>query len=217
MTLDGTASFDADGDTLTYLWNELEDDRGLPVISLGGSTLPDGQAPLINDFGVIIDWPVQFAELDDVTSSSPTFVASEIGEYRVPLVVSDGKSSSQVSIVEIDVVQANLAPTANAGQDTSVLVNNEVTLDGSLSVDVNNDFLVYQWSFTSVPNGSSTVLRNELTISPSFTPDVVGEYLISLIVNDGDVDSEVDIVVVTAETVHINIQPDHLITLMPIT
>jgi hypothetical protein len=117
----------------------------------------------------------------------------------VPLVVSDGKSSSQVSIVEIDVVQANLAPAANAGQDISVLVNNEVTLDGSLSIDVNNDILAYQWSFTSVPNGSSAALRNEFSVSPSFTPDVGGNYLISLIVNDGDVDSEADTVVVTVE------------------
>ena len=199
VTLDGSASFDADGDTITYLWNELLDDRGLPVISLEGSTRPEGEAPYLNGFGVDAGWPVRTAELDDVTSATPSFVASEIGEYRVPLIVNDGKYSSQISIVEIDVVQANIPPVANAGEDVSVLVNNEVTLDGNLSLDVNNDFLAYQWSFTSVPNGSSAVLRNELTDFPSFTPDVEGEYLISLIVNDGEVDSEADSVVVIAE------------------
>jgi hypothetical protein len=48
--------------------------------------------------------------------------------------------------------------------------------------------LNYQWSLTT-PNGSSAVLSSVTTVSSTFTPDVVGEYQVKLIVNDGTVNS----------------------------
>jgi len=197
--LDGSASFDEDGDTITYSWSNPIGPNGYPTPSGGQGTKPEGAHDILDGFGINIGWPIRHAELESNTSATPYFVATELGEYQIYLIVTDGKNNSQISIVEIDVVQENIPPIANAGDDSSILINNEVILDGSLSTDANNDLLTYFWSFTSIPNGSSAVLLNELTETPSFTPDVSGEYVISLTVNDGDVSSVVDSVVVFAE------------------
>lgn len=208
--LDGSASFDEDGDTITYSWSNPISPNGYPTPPGGQGTKPEGAHDILDGFGINIGWPIRHAELESNTSATPYFVATELGEYQIYLIVTDGKNNSQISIVEIDVVQENIPPIANAGDDSSILINNEVILDGSLSTDANNDLLTYLWSFTSIPNGSSAVLLNELTEAPSFTPDVSGEYVISLTVNDGDVSSIVDSVVVFAEAESIKLFADDL-------
>ncbi|MGC9043739.1 MAG: PKD domain-containing protein [Myxococcota bacterium] len=88
---------------------------------------------------------------------------------------------------------------ANAGEDRMILPPyGVVVLDGSKSYDPNGDVLTYRWAFVSVPAGSTAMLSNANTVSPSFVPDRSGDYVISLIVNDGKVDSDPDIVVVKA-------------------
>lgn len=208
--LDGSASFDEDGDTITYSWSNPISPNGYPTAPGGQGTKPEGAHDILDGFGINIGWPIRHAELESNTSATPYFVATELGEYQIYLIVTDGKNNSQISIVEIDVVQENIPPIANAGDDSSIVINNEVILDGSLSTDANNDLLTYLWSFTSIPNGSSAVLLNELTEAPSFTPDVSGEYVISLTVNDGDVSSIVDSVVVFAEAESIKLFADDL-------
>jgi hypothetical protein len=192
VTLNGTASADADGDEITYLWESYYSP------SYGGGTPPEGEDPLIDDFGVIGGWYTQTAELDDVTSPTPSFVASEIGEYKFILTVTDGRNTSFWSTVEIDAVQGNLIPIANAGEDRSVVTSNEITLDGSLSTDEDNDFLTYKWTFASKPSDSNATLFNELTSTPSFVADKDGEYVVSLTVNDSMIDSETDHAIITA-------------------
>jgi hypothetical protein len=73
-----------------------------------------------------------------------------------------------------------------------------ITLDGSKSTDPDGDALSYSWSFISRPTGSSPALSDPTEISPTFTPDLDGTYVIQLIVNDGKVDSEPDICIITA-------------------
>lgn len=216
VTLNGTASADADGDEITYLWESFEnyvcDDFTCASIIRpcfeddACGSLPEGEEGLIiyNAFGDLITtkgWYTQVAELDDVTSATPSFTATEVGEYKFILTVTDGRNTSgfsSTSIVEIDVVQGNIPPMANAGDDRKVVTNNEITLDGSLSLDQDNDFITYIWSFISKPNGSSASLFNELTSTPSFIPDMDGEYVVSLIVNDGEINSEIDNIVIMA-------------------
>ena len=93
----------------------------------------------------------------------------------------------------------NSAPVANAGNDQVGDVNDIVTLNGSGSNDADNDTLTYRWSFVSQPDSSSASLNNDQSVMPSFSLDVAGEYIISLVVNDGTVNSAVDEVTITAE------------------
>lgn len=103
--------------------------------------------------------------------------------------------------------EANKAPVANAGANQSVVVGAVVTLDGSASSDANDDKLTYSWSFTSRPTDSTATLSGTTTVSPTFTADKAGNYVLSLIVNDGEVNSTAASVTVTATATTSNTAP----------
>jgi hypothetical protein len=168
VTLDGSASTDANGDALRYQWT-------LTSVPAGSS-----------------------ASLNDPTAVKPTFTADRAGSYSASLVVSDGRLSSAVDAVTVTAAVANAAPVANAGPDQSVTVGTVVTVDGAGSTDANGDALRYQWSLSSVPAGSAASLSDPTAVKPTFTADAVGAYVVSLVVNDGKVNSVADTVTVTA-------------------
>jgi hypothetical protein len=88
----------------------------------------------------------------------------------------------------------NNAPIANAGSDQTLQVDKLVTLDGTASYDDDGDALSYEWSQI---DGPETVNLSDSKISkPVFTPTKVGIYEFKLIVNDGEVNSEPDNVLI---------------------
>ena len=101
---------------------------------------------------------------------------------------SNNTTTGSFNILVVDSTVINDAPNAHAGMDQNVLVGDLVTLDGSLSSDVNGDTLTYQWVLNK-PLGSSAVLVNATSAHPEFTADVAGSYAVQLVVNDGLVDS----------------------------
>ncbi len=94
----------------------------------------------------------------------------------------------------------NSAPVADAGQYQYLETGSTVHLDGSGSSDANGDPLTYMWTMTSKPSGSTAVLQNTTSITPYFTADLEGDYIIRLIVNDGQLDSAADYVTVSTVT-----------------
>ncbi len=95
----------------------------------------------------------------------------------------------------------NLAPVAKAKATQNVVVGNSVALDGSASADANGDALTYAWTLTSKPAGSAAVLSQSTVAKPSFTADVAGQYVASLVVKDGSLNSAASSVTVTATAV----------------
>ena len=168
VTLDGSDSFDLDGDPITYLWSFT----AVPT----GTTEP---------------------EITAATTVNPTFTPTDVGTYRVTLVVNDGEADSEIAIVSIISI-VNTAPIADAGIDQAVMTEVLVNLDGSNSSDINNDVLTYLWSVSSRPAGSASTLTGAATATPSFTPDANGEYVFSLLVNDGLLYSDPDTVTITS-------------------
>jgi MYXO-CTERM domain-containing protein len=177
VTLDGSGSTDDDGDTLTFSWS---------------LTAPAGSG----------------ATLSGATTVSPTFIPDVDGDYTASLVVNDGTEDSAADNVVITAatVVVNTPPVADAGPDQTVNVGDTVTLDGSGSTDDDGDTLTFSWSLTA-PAGSGATLSGATTVSPTFIPDVDGDYAASLVVNDGTEDSAADSVVITAETVVVNTPP----------
>lgn len=114
-----------------------------------------------------------------------------------------GSGGSEAEVVSPPVV--NNSPVANSGTDQSVTTGTVVTLDGSASSDANADPLTYSWSFTSKPAASSVVLSSSTASKPTFTADVAGTYVLSLVVNDGKVNSSADTVTITAISSGINV------------
>jgi len=119
---------------------------------------------------------------------------------QTPTPVAEPTPVVPVPAPPIPVQTPNFTPIANAGTSQSVFTNSIVTLNGSASSDANGDNITYNWTLTSKPNGSSAVLSNSTATKPTFTPDIAGTYNISLVVNDGKVNSATATVAVTAST-----------------
>ena len=131
-------------------------------------------------------------ELSSMGVARPTFTARAGGTFSFWLVVGDGTVGSVPDTVIVTVVLPNQAPVANAGADQTVDVGAIVQLDGNGSSDADGDRLTYRWT---APSG--IVLGNTTVSQPTFTASAVGTYRFRLVVNDGQVDSESDTVVVT--------------------
>jgi len=116
------------------------------------------------------------------------------------LTVTDESGATSTDMVNVTVMYVNMVSVANAGDDLTVLTGSEVSLDGSLSSDVDGDVMSYLWTIITLPDGSVAALANETSVNPTFTPDRDGVYTFQLIVNDGTVDSEPDVVDVISFT-----------------
>jgi PKD repeat protein len=171
VLLDGSGSYDDDGDDISYIWEILQQ--------------PEGSS----------------AGLDDYTSITPTFVADVNGEYLIGLTVTDIWGAMDTD--DMAVSFSNVAPVADAGVNQSAVVGEVVSLNGAESFDANGDPITYSWSLSAVPDGSTAVISEPTIVAPSFTADLSGTYIASLVVNDGIVDSAADsaeIVVVSFNT-----------------
>jgi hypothetical protein len=111
-----------------------------------------------------------------LTGSSRSFASAE----------GNSVGQSDLLLLRYSVSAPNLAPTAAAGPNQSARPGVAVQLDGSASFDDNTptDLLGFAWTLASRPAGSTAVLTGADTVSPTFTPDVAGEYIASLIVSD---------------------------------
>lgn len=89
-----------------------------------------------------------------------------------------------------------IAPLANAGVDATVALSATVNLDASASVAS-----TYTWSFTSVPVGSTATLSSTSIVNPTFVADLNGTYVISLVVDDAQINSDTDSVSIFVNTV----------------
>lgn len=166
VAFDGSASSDANRDTLSYSWTWV--------------SKPEGSQ----------------ASLDSATSAKPKFTVDLPGLYAASLVVRDGKVNSESALAVVSGFELNAPPVAAAGANQSVLTGSVVNLDGSASTDANRDRLTYKWSLISKPATSSAVLTKPLEVKASFTADVPGVYVAGLVVNDGKLPSESAVVLV---------------------
>ena len=158
------------------------------TVSLGGQSFdPDGD-PIVYSWSIKAKPPGSSATLSDPASPTPTFLADLRGDYFIELVVSDPWASSlpDIMIVSFD----NLKPVADAGNSFTLVLGHPADLNGNGSYDPNGDPLTYKWSFVYKPGNSTTELNAPSTVNPTFLPDLAGTYVVSLIVNDGQVDSD---------------------------
>ncbi len=142
--------------------------------------------------------PGSTASLASGNTVKPTFTPDIDGQYDVTLIVNDGKLSSAPATVTVVATKANSAPVANAGVAQTVATDALVAFDGSTSSDANGDALTFAWVLTSKPANSNAALSSTTTQRPTFTADVAGTYVATLVVNDGKVASAPSTVAVTA-------------------
>lgn len=174
VDLSGAASFDQDGDALSYSWTF----EHVPE----GSSL-DATAFALNDSAEAVD-----------TSFSP----DAIGTFVINLIVSDGRTESLSDHVIVNTEEPSNFPTAMAGEDLSGEVGTQISLDGSASFDAEGRALSYAWSIIQGPSDSAiTEPTDAASAVANFTPDARGVYIFNLVVNNGIVNSQPDAMIVT--------------------
>ena len=175
---------------------DLNVNRGKSVqLNGSGSSDPDGDA--LTYLWTITSRPTgSNATITGQDTVSSSFIPDVVGTFEISLVVGDGRVNSSPDTVIV--VAVNNPPVANAGNHRNITIGKSVQLNGSGSSDPNGDALTYLWTFTSRPSGSNAALNVANTVNPTFTPDLGGTYGISLVVNDGQTDSLIDTVTMTA-------------------
>ncbi|PJA25353.1 MAG: hypothetical protein COX57_03795 [Alphaproteobacteria bacterium CG_4_10_14_0_2_um_filter_63_37] len=166
VALDGAASFDIDGDVLTYRWQ---------------LTAPDGSS----------------ASLNNAATAQPSFAVAAKGVYVVTLVVNDGAVDSPPVTVAIQI--PNRAPTARGLITQNAFAGDTIYLDGSGSRDPDGDRLTYRWQLTARPDPSGAALSDSTAAAPDFTADLPGDYEATLTVSDGQAQA--------STTVHVTVLP----------
>jgi len=176
------------GVTFTYRDNELlhfeitiDIDQELASINVNGTEYYNG--------GYVIHGPLRF------------FRAVR---FSLGLVNSDSSPDHTTNVGVDNIFVADHIPplpcscVAVGGEDQLVYVGPNcaaiVTLDGSGSYDSNDSELTYQWSW---------IINGELYTVHSVATNIelpIGEHMIQLVVNNGECDSEPDVVVVAVET-----------------
>lgn len=122
VTLDGSNSFDPDGDNISYQWSQLTGPEVL--LSSTSSMKPIFKAPHVSSDG-----------------ASLSFSLTVTDEH--------GKTHSDTTIVNVTWV--NQAPKADAGLDQDVSPEATVVLDGMRSADPDDGIAVFSWTQTSGP------------------------------------------------------------------
>ncbi|GAC33175.1 PKD domain-containing protein [Paraglaciecola polaris] len=177
LQLDGSASSDADGDLLTYLWSV--------------NSVPAGSS---------------VGHLLNASSVNPSFTPDVAGDYEFTLAVSDGENTSPVDSVIVRVAEVNLAPQADVQTSGEMLTNTQILFDGSASFDNDNgpQALTFTWQVLSVPTGSAistASLVSQGTPTTSFTADIAGSYVVQLSVSDGELTDVISVTVSINEVV----------------
>jgi len=93
----------------------------------------------------------------------------------------DGVDDSNIVTVLITVNAVNDIPTADAGGPYSETLGQPVFFDGTASSDIDGDSITYAWNFGDGNNGSG--------VNPSHTYTTAETFSVTLVVNDGTVDS----------------------------
>jgi hypothetical protein len=156
ISLDGSTSYDPDGDLLFYAWTIL-------------------LSPDAGTFGIVpTDGP------------RPVFRTNEPGTYRIGLTVTDtgGLSTSDTLDIVVTRPVVNLPPVAVAGADQTVTLNTALRLDGSASSDPESTALSYRWTIVSQPSGAGLSVSCA-TANCGVTFATAGSFVFRLTVTDG--------------------------------
>jgi len=121
VILDGSASRDPDGDSLTYSWEQVSGPN------------------------------VELSDIRAARTSFTAPKVTKDTELRFRLSVSDGRGGSDSDDVRVLVRDTNMPPTANAGEDHVIALSASADLDGSLSTDPEGEALTFEWSQKSGP------------------------------------------------------------------
>ena len=164
VLLDGTGSYDPDGDAMAWNWRIHEKPTN--------SELPDNP----------------FLANGDRNAEVTSFVPDVLGRYTVALTVGAADQLSDSAYAVVEVVTDGTVPTSDAGPDRVALEGAEICLDGANSWDPLGVELSHTWALASRPNDSlltTTDLDDSGLSEACFVPDASGLFTLGLTVAAG--------------------------------
>jgi len=153
----------------------------------------------------VLTYEWKFGDQSSGVSATPTHKFNDPGMYTINLTCSDEMDASTLIIMDIEVIQGNLAPIAFIGSERKVNITQEITFNGNWSFDPEDDLngnnmmdgdevnnLEYRWEFG---DGSTS---ND--VSPTNSWDEAGVYEVKLTVTDPNDATAIDTVNFTVNT-----------------
>ena len=149
------------------------------AVLLNGSNSTDPDDGIASYHWVQIGEPV--VNLSDPDAEQPTFTAPDVGfvgaALTFELTVIDHNGNEGKDECVVNVTWQNEPPRAIAGTDQTVGEGIVVTLDGSLSLDIDDGISSYLWTQIGVP---AVTLSNPASSTPTFIAPDVGPDGVSL-------------------------------------
>ena len=149
------------------------------AVLLNGSNSTDPDDGIASYHWVQIGEPV--VNLSDPDAEQPTFTAPDVGfvgaALTFELTVIDHNGNEGKDECVVNVTWQNEPPRAIAGTDQTVHEGIVVTLDGSLSLDIDDGISSYLWTQIGVP---AVTLSNPASSTPTFIAPDVGPDGVSL-------------------------------------
>ncbi|MEZ5538181.1 MAG: REJ domain-containing protein [Thiolinea sp.] len=158
--LDGSGSYDPEGDSLTYLWSVIS--------SPGGAQ----------------------AQISNVNITSPAFTATLIGSYILQLSVSDGVNAAVADSVRVEVVNQQPVTDAGDDKKIYLGQDVTLDASASYDADNDELGYEWELVSQPSESNFVLSVADKVAESFTFTPDVLGLYQFSLTVNDGIVYGE---------------------------
>ena len=144
VTLDGTKSFDRDGEIVSYFWENLND-SGINTVEI------------INPTSAIATFTADILD---------TGVASVKRKFRLTITDNDGLTAYVDTIIVVD--SPNVGPTVNAGNDKTVNSGDIVTI-GAVANDPDGSIVSYLWEYVGGTSGRAVTFLNPNIANTQFT------------------------------------------------
>lgn len=111
------------------------------------------------------------------------------GNAKLAFIADNGVGGKVKNTVYVKVGMENSAPSAITPSQLETTLGQTVVVDGSQSSDPDGDSISYLWKLINKPASSQASADLGSGTNASFTPDVVGEYVVELTVSDGQLSS----------------------------
>lgn len=163
------------------------------LVTLRGNASSDADGNALTYAWSVVSRPQgSNAALSSASAVSPTITVDREGTYQFKLRVTDTLGAFAEQTVPLTVgTHAPVAVVERA--NLTLLVGSTAALSAGSSFDEDGDTLKYAWSLDAKPAASKATLGAAATADASFTPDVAGTYVASVLVSDGRASSRASV------------------------